>query len=236
MSFFKKDKSKKFSDSPVDPDSLNSASVIQNTTEKTENMENVKAEKPPMSKAPTIDQLKTIEQINNTPPPRMKTFDILVIDEDIDDSGRVIPSEHPENGVKASSARELVSLFAQCGQKIKIIREYDDRPMPPPQPMIPPERVNANIDKILLTGQSVPQHVPMAQPRAPEPPKFFEIGGVKCKLENGKMFQEQWVRVDSTKYRLIADSTNKLVSMNGKHLETLKWVQIEGNDGGSENA
>ena len=66
------------------------------------------------------------------------------------------------------------------------------------------------------------------------------IGGAVgiCKLNNvedGKMFQEQWVRVDAAKYRLVADTTNKLVSMNGKHLEMLKWIQIE-DEGDTENA
>ena len=158
-------------------------------------------------------------------PVEMKTFDIVVYE--MDSNGNTV--QKPLNGLKASSAEELRSLYAMTGSRIQILKEYGGE-----------------------KSQSAPSQTPQAQQPAPQPrppvqfpqkipqqkqsPKFFEIGGVKCKLEDGKMFQEQWVRVDSAKYRLVADATNKVVTMNGKHLEALKWVQIEDEQGETENA
>lgn len=149
----------------------------------------------------------------------MKTFDILAIEMDAD--GR--PKQKQISGVKATSAEELRQLYAVTGTRIQILKEYGG----PPEQQMPEHRPQPQ--------QYAPQMVQHQPPRQKEPPKFFEIGGVKCKLEDGKMFQEQWVRVDAAKYRLVADTTNKLVSMNGKHLEMLKWIQIE-DDGDTENA
>ena len=181
---------------------------------------------------------KAINQV-----PKLKTFDIFVIDEGADGK----PSRTPMNGVKASSAKELIELYAMCGQKIQIIKEYPVEQVAerkePSQPQMKVMDFNEKsmqnkilnpepIDEKLRTAYKEMMTVPVAQPK--EAPRFFDIGGVKCKLEDGKMYQAQWVKVDASKYRLIADATNKLVSMNGKHLETLKWVQIEGEE--QENA
>lgn len=149
----------------------------------------------------------------------MKTFDILAIEMDAD--GR--PKQKQISGVKATSAEELRQLYAVTGTRIQILKEYGG----PSEQQMPEHRQQPQ--------QYAPQMVQHQPLRQKEPPKFFEIGGVKCKLEDGKMFQEQWVRVDAAKYRLVADTTNKLVSMNGKHLEMLKWIQIE-DEGDTENA
>lgn len=152
----------------------------------------------------------------------MKTFDILAIEMDAD--GR--PKQKQISGVKATSAEELRQLYAVTGTRIQILKEYGG---PSPQQQMS-ERIPHGQPQ--QYESQIVHHHPQRQK---EPPKFFEIGGVKCKLEDGKMFQEQWVRVDAAKYRLVADTTNKLVSMNGKHLEMLKWIQIE-DEGDTENA
>lgn len=162
-------------------------------------------------------------------PVQMNTYDILVFEKD--DDGRT--TQKKVDGVKATSAKELMMLYGAEGSKIQILREYGNSQQPQPMQQQPqPQQFSGNYAGTQSQQISFYQP-PIPQQRLKEPPKFFEIGGVKCKLEDGKMFQEQWVRVDSTKYRLIADATNKVVSMNGKHLETLKWVQIE--DGDKEN-
>lgn len=147
---------------------------------------------------------------------RMNTYDILVFEQQPDGSKK----QKAVNGVKARSKRDLAALYAADGAQIQILKEYGEEPrQQAPAPSVP--------------NQSMPAQF-VAQPRPTiqftqynEPPKFFEIGGIKCKLEGGKMYQEQWVRVDASKYRLVSDNTNKLCPMSGKHLETLKWVQIE---------
>lgn len=174
------------------------------------------------SAAPLPDISKLADKIGSTSV-QMKTYDIEVYE--IGDNGT--PTRKTVNGVKATSAQELIMLYGADGARIKILREYGDNASQ--NPIVSPQQ-----NGLSPTQQFQPQFSQQQfQQKPKEPPKFFEIGGVKCKLEDGKMFQEQWVRVDSTKYRLISDSTNKVVPMSNKHLETLKWVQIE--DGETEN-
>lgn len=170
----------------------------------------------------------------------LKTYDIIVYEPQPDGTKK----QSTVNGVKARSPKDLARLYAADGAQIQILKEYGGgdsiqsnvtgagaksmQAQPYAQPSINQQR-----DVLQQTHPRPPIQFPQHQN---EPPKFFEIGGVKCKLENGKMYQEQWVRVDSTKYRLIADASNKIVPMTNKHLETLKWVQIENKDGETENA
>lgn len=61
-------------------------------------------------------------------------------------------------------------------------------------------------------------------------PTYFKIGSIECKMENGKVYQKQWMRVSETElanYRLISDKNNKILPMTGKHLEVLKWAISE---------
>ena len=159
---------------------------------------------------------------------RMNTYDILVFEPNPNGSMK----QKMVSGVQAASPQALAAMYAADGAKIQILKEYGSSKQEQQAPMQPQQARLTPSPTIQLAPP------PQVSPVLKEPPKFFEIGGVKCKLEDGKMFQEQWVRVDSTKYRLIADNSNKLCPMTGKHLETLKWVQIENteSDGETENA
>lgn len=198
----------------------------------------------PSKPDPILQMMASIpDQSSQTIP--LKTYDIIVFEPNPDGSKK----QMMVSGVKAHSPKELAALYAADGAQIQVIKEYGGEQ--PQQPQPPPQQtpVKDFSDSLAALNRPVEPalkqafHEAMKATTTPQkffdPPKYFEIGGVKCKLENGKMFQEQWVRVDSSKYRLIADSTNKLVSMNGKHLETLKWVQIENteeNEDGEEDA
>ena len=221
-------KKKKFEDfSSSSNENLKNRSIIIDTKKEENKMtEQERALKIPnqnddlTNPAPLPDISKMADRIGSSPI-QMKTFDILVYE--LDDNGNTIQKK--VDGVKASSAQELIMLYGAEGAKIKILREYGDsqiQPAPTTSMPAPP-----------LQQYAMPRQ--FQAPQQHTPPKFFEIGGVKCKLEDGKMFQEQWVRVDAAKYRLVVDATNKLVSMNGKHLEMLKWIQIE-DEGDTENA
>lgn len=173
----------------------------------------------------------------------LKTYDILVLEPNPDGTKK----QFAVNGVKAHSPKELMALYAADGAQIRILKEYGATQQSAPQAtqqQQPQFKMREFSDPAAALNKPVEPELKQAFHefmKAPvkEPPKYFEIGGVKCKLENGKMYQEQWVKVDASKYRLIADATNKLISMNGKHLETLKWVQIENTEekeGDVENA
>ena len=68
-------------------------------------------------------------------------------------------------------------------------------------------------------------------------PRFFTIGGITVKEENGKIYQKQWCEISEAEmenYRIISNSTNKIVPMTGKHLEVKKWVHVQDMDEDNE--
>ena len=81
---------------------------------------------------------------------------------------------------------------------------------------------------------------PSVQHQNPTPPqqtevRYFKIGSTECKVENGKVYQKQWMPVNENEmmnYRLISDKNNKILPMDGKHLEMLKWVITEDDGNG----
>ena len=183
---------------------------------------------------PQTDPIEAMSKNIGSMNVKMKTYDIIVFD--VDDAGR--QKQTPVNGVKATSPQELVSLYASCDQKIRILKEYDTDPSPPlPKIPSPPPEVQRVLDspseKKNLSSRTIEEKIDdiVDKPAKHEAPHFFEVGGIKCKMENGRVYQEQWCKVDASKYRLISDANNKEISMNGKHLETLKWVLIEENNG-----
>ena len=97
------------------------------------------------------------------------------------------------------------------------------------------EIVPSNMRKVPFRQLVSPKPAPV-QVVEKKPPKYFKIGGVEVKEDNGKIFQKQWCIVPITEmhnYRIVIDSSNKIVSMNGKHIEVKKWVQVE--DSGDED-
>ena len=187
----------------------------------------------------------------------MKCYDIIVTE--FDDSGKM---EHPENGVCASSREELVALYRACGSEIRIVREYDppDAPleagqsgtiqMPSGEVVRAPGTVHEpKRSKAPPPVQKpAPAHAPAPMPSTPpapapvqrrQPPRFFTVAGIECKLDNGKVYQKQWVRLlgqEASNYRIVSDKNNKEFQLTGKHLEMLKWVLVEDENQGELNS
>lgn len=180
-----------------------------------------------------------------------KLYDITVFE--YDSNGNPIQTE--ERGIHADSREELINIYKSCGQKINIIREYSDSSLAENggiqtiggvplnakvtldnnseiSSVIIPEP-NTNLNATNLNFQNINTPSAKVTKRITEPPKYFTVGGVECKMDNGKIYQKQWVRIIGTEagnYRLISDSNNREISMNGKHLEVLKWVLVEDED------
>lgn len=188
-------------------------------------------------KASNNSNITNEDKMNTSVKLQQRTYDILVFD--YDDNGK--QTQTPMNGVKAASASELISLYKRCGQDIKILREYgndSDEPNLVESPVLkePGIRPEQATDFGQTINQTFNQRFPpMAKRIDATPVKYFNIGGIECKLENNKVYQKQWVKIGGTEaqnYRVIQDATNKEISMTGKHFEVLKWVLIdEGNDG-----
>ena len=63
-----------------------------------------------------------------------------------------------------------------------------------------------------------------------EPPRFFTVGGIRCKMENGRVYQKQWMRLtdeESEEFRVISDKSNRICPLKDKHIEVMKWVVAE---------
>ncbi len=164
-------------------------------------------------------------------------FDILVFEEDELADGSLGMKQHPENGVQASSRKELVGLYAMSGQKIKILREYGgEKPTGP---------INAAAQNV-VSSQVNAAPVPQAQRSAPKPqqpatqvvqpvqqkaaPQYYKIGDVEIKIDNGVSYQKQFVRLTDTEasnIRVVDDKTNKVVNLNNKHIEMKRWIRVE---------
>ena len=79
----------------------------------------------------------------------------------------------------------------------------------------------------VATTQQKPIQNPIQQV---QPPKYFSIGGVKCKMENGKFYQKQWMKLseeEASEIRIVSDKNNKICPLTNKHIEVLKWVVTE---------
>lgn len=66
-------------------------------------------------------------------------------------------------------------------------------------------------------------------------PKFYNIGGIEIKNDNGAIYQKQWVRLsneEASNFRIVNDKNNMIVNLTGKHIEARKWILVEdsGND------
>ena len=164
-------------------------------------------------------------------------FDILVFEEDELADGSLGMKQHPENGVQASSRKELIGLYAMAGQKIKILREYGgEKPAGP---------INAAVQNVVsssVNAAPVPQAqrtiqqnqatqtIVQQQVQQKSPPQYYKIGDVEIKIDNGVSYQKQFVRLTDTEasnIRVVDDKTNKVVNLNNKHIEMKRWIKVE---------
>ena len=143
--------------------------------------------------------------------------------------------------VEVADKKELMDLmqrYAMCDQQIEIIREIDpfDDDQQPSSSRIPQKNQAIPVMQQPLVRQPVDvQPVISSSPAAnactPKPkPKIVTIGDMQVKYDGDKVYQKQWVKLSSSEaanFRVVNDSNNKLVSLNGKHIECRKWVIVE---------
>ena len=143
--------------------------------------------------------------------------------------------------VEVADKKELMDLmqrYAMCDQKMEIIREIDpfDDDQQPNSSHIPQKNQAIPVMQQPLARQPVDvQPVISSSPAAnactPKlKPKIVTIGDMQVKYDGDKVYQKQWVKLSSSEaanFRVVNDSNNKLVSLNGKHIECRKWVIVE---------
>lgn len=146
--------------------------------------------------------------------------------------------------VEVADKKELAELrqrYAMCDQKMEIIREidpFDDPPQPKTIPAnnqaIPIQAKNNTSGQQYLASQQIStQQVQIAAPTqqiTKSKPKIVTIGDLQVKYDGDKVYQKQWVKLSSAEaanFRIVNDSSNKIINLSGKHIECRKWVMIE---------
>ena len=144
---------------------------------------------------------------------------------------------------------EIQQQYAMAEQRIKVIREidpFDDvKPQPTPQQQTIPQNNQAIPMPSVATTPHAANVVPQQQVHqqmavAPQPvyqapivkpkPKIVTLGDIELKYDEDKVYQKQWIKLSSTEsnnFRVVNTATNKIVNMNGKHIEAKRWVLVE---------
>lgn len=128
--------------------------------------------------------------------------------------------------IEASCKQDLQDFaekLALCKQTFKIVRVLDDAPMQR-QPQAP------------AAQYAQPQQVAYAQPALQAPlqkPKYYKVGDVEIKDDNGKIYQKQWLRLteaEASNFRIINDKNNSIFNLKDRHIEMKKWVLVNSTD------
>lgn len=175
---------------------------------------------------------------------RLRKFEIQVFNEDLQDDGTVqLKPEKSDRAIvlEVATPEELkmaLQQYRMCGQIAKIVREIDPPPAQAPA-LVQASQANAEVPMPsaqyqpaifpqISTRNDGPQMVAAPQPKAK--PKIVTIGDMQVKYDGDKVYQRQWVKLNATEaanFRLVNDSSNKIVSMTGKHIEAKRWVRVE---------
>lgn len=164
-------------------------------------------------------------------PKIIRKFEITLYEEDEDDRGQII--QKVVNGgkpeiIEACSQADLnekLSLYRQCGQI--------PRCKPIGQPMIEkPDGTREPYDGTARASEIATSTVrePIKPSIAKRPAKYYKIGGIEVKNDNGKIYQKQWMKLseaEAKNIRIVNDKTNAIVNLNGKHFEMMKWILVE---------
>lgn len=169
---------------------------------------------------------------------KLRKFELQIFNEDLQDDGSIqLKPEKSERAtiVEVASPEELKMVLQQyrmCGQIAKIVREIDPPPAQAPQANAAVPMPNAQYQPAILpqisTRSDGPQMVAAPQPKTK--PKIVTIGDMQVKYDGDKVYQRQWVKLNATEaanFRVVHDSSNKIMPMTNKHIEAKRWVRVE---------
>ena len=198
----------------------------------------IKAEHNPSAEASKkIEELKKkLPAQTQQPQTKKRKFEIEVYDEiqvgeNIDNIQlQKVVMEHPVI-IEAGSKKELDDIAAKfklCKQRMKIVRVLDDdgNAVPLKQAFAQQAQAPTQVQQQVPQVQTVVQQASVIKQK----PRFYSVGGIEIKDDNGKIYQKQWMKLsekEAQNFRLVNDANNKIASMNGKHLEMKRWVAVE---------
>ena len=191
------------------------------------------------------EQIQTQQPIMAVPKPLVRKFELEVFEEDLDTASgwKKVRYDKPLI-VEVTSPKELqdkLALYKDCGQMAKVVREID----PPTKEQIVAAQQQATLavqqQMQVPIAQAANQQIAIQQPilrAAPQhiqtrKPKYYKVGDIEIKDDNGKIYQKQWMKLTDTEasnFRLVSDKNNAIASMNGKHLEMKKWVLVQNSE------
>ena len=191
------------------------------------------------------EQMQTQQQIMAAPKLLVRKFELEVFEEDLDtpNGWKKVRYDKPLI-VEVTSPKELqdkLALYKDCGQMAKVVREID----PPTKEQIAAaqQQVTLAVQQQMQspTVQAAPQQVAIQQPilqAVSQPiqtrkPKYYKVGDIEIKDDNGKIYQKQWMKLtnaEASNFRLVSDKNNAIANMNGKHLEMKKWVLVQNSE------
>lgn len=143
--------------------------------------------------------------------------------------------------IEASSPEELqkkLLIYKQCGQFAKVINEL-------PSIVTTSETTTANTTTTINTNTCDQQNTDVQKKlnnttiqisnnektiSNKNQIKYYKIGDIEIKDDNGKIYQKQWVKLsenESSNIRIINSKNNSIVQLVNKHIEIKKWVIVE---------
>lgn len=133
--------------------------------------------------------------------------------------------------IEASSKKDLQDFaerLALCKQTFKIVSVLNDVPsqqMQQAKYTIPQN--NVNIQHATSQQPIIPkEQIPVVKQK----PKFYKIGDIEIKDDNGKIYQKQWLKLtddEMSNFRIVSNKTNAIVKLNDKSIEMKKWILVE---------
>ena len=190
------------------------------------------------------EQMQTQQPMMAAPKPLVRKFELEVFEEDLDTpSGwKKVRFDKPLI-IEVTSLKELqdkLALYKDCGQMAKVVREIDP---PTKEQIAAQQQATLAVQQQMQApiAQAAPQQVAIQQPilqAAPQPiqtrkPKYYKVGDIEIKDDNGKIYQKQWMKLtnaEASNFRLVSDKNNAIANMNGKHLEMKKWVLVQNSE------
>lgn len=143
--------------------------------------------------------------------------------------------------IEASSKKDLDEFGKKlelCQQTFKIVRVIEEQPVSKqnvsiskPQKNIPVTDDSANVQPVIDSTIKENKVEICSEPIVKKSkPRFFKVGDVELKDDNGKIYQKQWIRlteIEASNLRVINDKTNAIFNLNGKHIEMKKWILVD---------
>lgn len=179
----------------------------------------------------------------------VRKFELAIYNEDVDAEGnpkyKQVAFERPII-VEATSPQDLkekLALYKEAGQVAKVVREID----PPSKEQIEafiaqqkgekPSKQQSDVQtqhtEAVESSSAVHEQKHEAVHTAKAKPKYYKVGDIEIKDDNGKIYQKQWMKLsdsEASNIRVVNDKNNALVNLNGKHIEMKRWILVETSD------